>query len=87
VTITGSDKQSGTSLAFQVTNTENQKQSSKTQYNTKSVANSKYKCALGHCIHVRFGIKQQLAYCLVTITGSVMQSGILVTRTEHQKQT
>jgi hypothetical protein len=37
-------------------------------------------------IHVSFGIKQQLASCRVTITVSVMQSGILVTRTEHQKQ-
>jgi hypothetical protein len=81
-TFTGSDLQSG---AF-VSRKENQKQTSKTQYITKCAANSKYKCAPVLCIHVSFGCNQQLAHCRVTITGSVMQSGALATRTENQKQ-
>jgi hypothetical protein len=68
---------------LQVTRTENQKQSQKTKYNTKSAANSKNKCALVRRIHVSFACNQQLAYCRVT---SVMQSGALETRTENQKQ-
>jgi hypothetical protein len=67
------------------TRTENYKQSSKTKYNKKSLANSKYQCAPGLCIHVSFACNQQLAHCQVTITGSVMQSGVLETRTENYK--
>ena len=33
--------------------------------------------------YVSFACNQQLAYCRVTITGSVMQSGALVTRTKN----
>jgi hypothetical protein len=45
-----------------------------------------YKCAPVLCIHVSFACNQQLAYCRATITGSVMQSGALVTRTKNQGQ-
>ncbi len=55
----------------------------KTKYNTKSAANSKYKCALVLCIHVSFACNQQLAHCRVIITGSEMQSGAFVTITEN----
>jgi hypothetical protein len=37
-------------------------------------------------MNVSFGFNQQPANCRVTFTGSVMQSGIFATRTEHQKQ-
>ncbi len=56
------------------------------KYNTKSVANSKCKCALVLCIHVSFACKQQLADCQDTIPGSVMQSGALATGTEIEKR-
>ena len=55
----------------------------KTKYNTKSAANSKYKCAPVLCIHVSFACNQQLAHCKVTIKGSVMQSGAFATGTEN----
>jgi len=79
VTIVGSEMQSG----VLVTRTENQKQTSTTKYNTKSLVNSKHKCAPGLCIHVSFACNQQLAYCRATMTGNVMQSGALFTRTKN----
>jgi hypothetical protein len=54
----------------------------KIKYNTKSVANSKHKCAPVLCIHVSFSCNQQLTHCRVTIMGSAMQSGVLDTRTK-----
>ena len=57
-----------------------------TKYNTKSAANSKCQCAPDLCIHVSFACNQQLAHCRETTSGSEMQSGKLVTRTENQKQ-
>ncbi len=82
VTITRSVMQSGA----MATRTEHQKQSSKTQYNSKSASNYKHECAPVYRIHISFGINQQLASCRVTITGSNKQSGAMATRTEHQKQ-
>jgi hypothetical protein len=81
-TFTGSEMQSG---AF-ATRTENQKQTSKTQHNTKSVTNVKHKSALVLCIHVSFACNQQLAYCRATKTGSPMQGGASIARTENYKQ-
>ncbi len=52
------------------------------KYN-KSAANEKHKCAPALCIHVSFACNQQLAHCRVAITGSVMQSGVLETRSEN----
>jgi hypothetical protein len=78
-TTSGSEMQSGKL----VTRTENQKQSSKTEHNTKSAANSKYKCAHVLCIHVSFACNQQLAHLQVIKRGSAMQSGAFETRTEH----
>jgi hypothetical protein len=83
VTIADSDMQSG-ALA---TRTENRSQNSKTQHNTKSVANHEHKCAPILCIHVSFACNQQLAYCRATMTGCLMQRGAVFTRTENQKQT
>jgi hypothetical protein len=54
---------------------------------TKSEAHFEHKRAPVLCIHVSFACNQQLAHSLVAITGSVMQSSILDTRTENQKQT
>ena len=82
VTFFGSGMQSG-GLA---TRYENQKQISKTQHNKKQATNFKHKYAPISCIHVSFGINQQLAYFHVTNRGSEMQSGVLTTRTENQKQ-
>jgi hypothetical protein len=38
----------------------------KQKYGTKSLANSKYKCAPVLCIHVSFACNQQFAHCRVT---------------------
>jgi hypothetical protein len=59
----------------------------KHNYNTKSARNFEHKCALFCRIHVSFACNQQLESCRVTVIGSAMQSGALVTRTENQKQT
>jgi hypothetical protein len=56
----------------------------KTKHNKNSATNFEHECAPVCRIHVSFRWNQQLASCRVTITGSVMQSGALVTRTENQ---
>ncbi len=56
----------------------------KTKHNKNSVTNFQHECAPVLRIHVSFRWNQQLASCRVTITGSEMQSGALVTRTENQ---
>jgi hypothetical protein len=68
------------------TRPENQKQISKTQHNTKSLANFKYKCAPVSCIYVSIAFNQQLARLCVTMNDSEMQSGTSVTGTENQKR-
>jgi hypothetical protein len=55
----------------------------KKKYNTKSAANSKFKCAPVLCIHVSLFCNKQLAHCQATTKGSAMQSGGLATRTEY----
>jgi hypothetical protein len=52
---------------------------------TKSATHFKNKRAPVCSVHVSFGINQQLALLCVTDTGSFMQSGALVTRTENQE--
>jgi len=66
--------------------TENQKQTSKTQYETKSVTNFEHKCAPAFCIYVSLACNQQLAHCRVTIRDSPTQSGVMGTRTKYHKQ-
>ena len=47
---------------------------------------SKHQCAPVCRIHVSFGVNKLPARFCATITGSFMQSGALVTRTENQKR-
>jgi hypothetical protein len=79
VTFFSSKMQSG----FSVPRTENQKRVSKTQTSKKSATNFKYRCARGCRIHVSFEFNQQLARFRFTMTGSIMQRGEVVPRTEN----
>jgi hypothetical protein len=68
------------------TTPENQKRISKTQHNTKSLANFKYKCAPVSCIYVSIALNQQLARLCVTMHDSEMQSGASATGTENKRR-
>ena len=80
-TITRSVMQSGAL----VTRTENQEHIPKTQYSAKSAKKFKNKRAPVSCVHVRFGINQQLEHLCVTFPCREMQSGVSISITENQK--